>query len=110
MTVTSLISEQPLQNAGVAAGANQEDHEVGRGRQGRFSRTATRVHWIDSCYNNSLELNNAPFVLQMISAEAPVLFAKACEIFIAELSIRAWHYTEENKRRTLQVSFPSSEI
>ena len=42
-------------------------------------------------------------VLQMISAEAPVLFAKAAEIFINELSLRAWIHTEDNKRRTLQV-------
>eukprot|EP01097_Dermamoeba_algensis_P009191 TRINITY_DN6384_c0_g1_i1.p1 TRINITY_DN6384_c0_g1~~TRINITY_DN6384_c0_g1_i1.p1 ORF type:complete len:253 (-),score=60.39 TRINITY_DN6384_c0_g1_i1:71-829(-) len=38
----------------------------------------------------------------MISAEAPVLFAKACEMFILELTLRAWIHTEENKRRTLQ--------
>ena len=38
----------------------------------------------------------------MISAEAPVLFAKAAEIFITELSLRAWIHTEDNKRRTLQ--------
>lgn len=38
----------------------------------------------------------------MISAEAPVLFAKACEIFIIELTHRAWLHTEESKRRTLQ--------
>lgn len=38
----------------------------------------------------------------MISGEAPVLFAKAVEIFISELSLRAWINTEENKRRTLQ--------
>ena len=43
-------------------------------------------------------------VLQMISAEAPVLFAKAAEIFISELSLRAWIHTEDNKRRTLQVN------
>ena len=43
----------------------------------------------------------------MISAEAPVLFAKAAEIFIAELSLRAWIHTEDNKRRTLQVCFIS---
>lgn len=42
--------------------------------------------------------------VQMISAEAPVLFAKACEIFIIELTHRAWQYTEEGKRRTLQKS------
>lgn len=41
--------------------------------------------------------------LQMISAEAPVVFAKACEIFILELTMRAWNLTEDNKRRTLQV-------
>ena len=40
----------------------------------------------------------------MISAEAPALFAKACEMFIAELTYRAWFHTEENKRRTLQRS------
>ncbi|POM61199.1 Nuclear transcription factor Y subunit C-1 [Phytophthora palmivora] len=40
--------------------------------------------------------------VRMISAEAPVLFAKACEMFILELSLRAWIHTEENKRRTLQ--------
>lgn len=40
--------------------------------------------------------------VKMISAEAPVLFAKAAEIFISELSIRAWIHTEDNKRRTLQ--------
>lgn len=43
------------------------------------------------------------FILKMISAEAPVLFAKACELFIIELTHRAWLYTEEGKRRTLQV-------
>ncbi|XP_075853205.1 nuclear transcription factor Y subunit gamma isoform X7 [Microcebus murinus] len=38
----------------------------------------------------------------MISAEAPVLFAKAAQIFITELTLRAWIHTEDNKRRTLQ--------
>lgn len=40
--------------------------------------------------------------VRMISAEAPVLFAKACELFIVELTHRAWIHTEEGKRRTLQ--------
>lgn len=40
----------------------------------------------------------------MISAEAPLLFAKAAEIFIHELTLMAWVFTEENKRRTLQRS------
>lgn len=40
--------------------------------------------------------------VKMISAEAPLLFAKACEIFIHELTLRAWLHTDDNKRRTLQ--------
>ncbi|KAG8069884.1 hypothetical protein GUJ93_ZPchr0006g44722 [Zizania palustris] len=40
--------------------------------------------------------------VRMISAEAPVIFAKACEVFILELTLRSWMHTEENKRRTLQ--------
>ncbi|KAF9578980.1 Golgi Transport [Lunasporangiospora selenospora] len=40
--------------------------------------------------------------VKMISAEAPILFDKGCEIFITELTIRAWIHAEENKRRTLQ--------
>jgi hypothetical protein len=41
--------------------------------------------------------------VKMISAEVPILFAKAAEIFIHELTLRAWLHTEESKRRTLQV-------
>ncbi|XP_065648118.1 nuclear transcription factor Y subunit gamma isoform X2 [Hydra vulgaris] len=40
--------------------------------------------------------------VKMISAEAPILFSKAAEIFISELTLRAWIHTEDNKRRTLQ--------
>ncbi|ANQ09457.1 Uncharacterized protein PCOAH_00047230 [Plasmodium coatneyi] len=39
---------------------------------------------------------------QMISADTPVLLAKACELFIMEMTKNAWKYTEESKRRTLQ--------
>lgn len=42
--------------------------------------------------------------VKMISAEAPILFAKGCDIFITELSMRAWIHAEEHKRRTLQRS------
>ncbi|KAI5967175.1 HAP5 [Candida margitis] len=42
--------------------------------------------------------------VRMISAEAPILFAKGCDIFITELTMRAWIHAEENKRRTLQKS------
>lgn len=40
----------------------------------------------------------------MVSGEAPILFAKACEIFILELTLRAWKFAEDEKRRTLLVS------
>ncbi|CCE65809.1 hypothetical protein TPHA_0N00280 [Tetrapisispora phaffii CBS 4417] len=40
--------------------------------------------------------------VRMISSEAPILFAKACEIFITELTMRSWCVSESNKRRTLQ--------
>ena len=43
----------------------------------------------------------------MIGSEAPVVIAKACELFIRELTLQAWINTEENKRRTLQVCLPS---
>lgn len=46
----------------------------------------------------------------MISAEAPIIFAKACEIFVLELTLRSWMQTEENKRRTLQKSDVASAI
>lgn len=38
----------------------------------------------------------------MVSADTPVLFAKACEIFIMELTLRSWVHARDNKRRTLQ--------
>ncbi|KAF7820825.1 nuclear transcription factor y subunit c-1 [Senna tora] len=38
----------------------------------------------------------------MISAEAPILLSKACEMFIQEMSLRAWMQIEENKRRVIQ--------
>lgn len=40
--------------------------------------------------------------VRMIASESPVVFAKACEMFILELTLRSWSHAEENKRRTLQ--------
>lgn len=37
-----------------------------------------------------------------MSAESPVLLAKASEIFITELSIRSWYNVEESKRRLVR--------
>uniref|UniRef100_A0A915JF41 Transcription factor CBF/NF-Y/archaeal histone domain-containing protein n=1 Tax=Romanomermis culicivorax TaxID=13658 RepID=A0A915JF41_ROMCU len=41
---------------------------------------------------------------QMISGEVTVLFSKAIEMFVEELTLRAWVHTDENKRKTLQKS------
>ena len=38
----------------------------------------------------------------MISAEAPILFAKACEMFIVEMTHKAYFYAAKNNRKTLQ--------
>ena len=43
--------------------------------------------------------------VKMISAEVPILFAKAAELFIQELTIHSWLQTEESRRRTLQVGY-----
>eukprot|EP00608_Synchroma_pusillum_P005074 CAMPEP_0198443252 /NCGR_PEP_ID=MMETSP1452-20131203/69998_1 /TAXON_ID=1181717 /ORGANISM="Synchroma pusillum, Strain CCMP3072" /LENGTH=153 /DNA_ID=CAMNT_0044163883 /DNA_START=47 /DNA_END=508 /DNA_ORIENTATION=+ len=48
--------------------------------------------------------------VRMISAEAPVLFAKACEMFILELTLRSWNYSQRSKRRTLQKEDVSAAI
>ncbi|KAF7035257.1 hypothetical protein CFC21_046170 [Triticum aestivum] len=42
--------------------------------------------------------------VRMISAEAPALFAKACEMFTLEMTMRSWMVTKEDKRRLLQRS------
>jgi nuclear transcription factor Y gamma len=42
--------------------------------------------------------------VRRITGEALVLFEKACEMFIQELTLRAWLHAEEDKRRTLQKS------
>jgi nuclear transcription factor Y gamma len=48
--------------------------------------------------------------VSMISSETPVLFAKACEMFITELTMRSWDIVVANKRKTLQKSDIASAI
>ena len=47
-------------------------------------------------------------LLQMISAEAPVLFAKEAQICITELTLGSWIHTEENQHQTLQLSLTAA--
>lgn len=39
--------------------------------------------------------------VKMISGEAPIVFSKACELFIQELTKRSWTLTLQGKRRIL---------
>ncbi|XP_059638963.1 nuclear transcription factor Y subunit C-4-like [Cornus florida] len=39
--------------------------------------------------------------VKMISGEAPIVFSKACELFIEELTKRSWMMTVQGKRRTI---------
>lgn len=41
------------------------------------------------------------FLTQMISAETPILFAKACEMFIIEMTIKGYYNAEKQERKTL---------
>lgn len=40
--------------------------------------------------------------VKMVANEVPVVFSKACEMFILEMTLKAWNSTEADKRRTLQ--------
>lgn len=73
----------------------------------RCSHLLVRSWVIHVAYSMWVYLTKCDSILtvQMISAEAPVLFAKAAQIFITELTLRAWIHTEDNKRRTLQVRY-----
>jgi len=42
--------------------------------------------------------------VKMIAADAPILFCKACEMFISEITARAFIIADSNKRRTLSRS------
>ena len=56
----------------------------------------------DRCIREGIEPDDKTSVKFMISAEAPLVMSKACELLIRELSVRAWQHTSRNRRRTLQ--------
>ena len=37
--------------------------------------------------------------VRMISIEAPILFSKACELFIIEMTMKAYFYARRDHRR-----------
>lgn len=48
--------------------------------------------------------------VKMISGEAPIVFSKACELFIEELTQRSWMVAMQGKRRTLHKDDVASAI
>lgn len=126
--VSQLQYEQAQAQAAAAAAQeqNQDPNFVGgsfsnvaQGLSGHY-RNIMMTYWQNTI--NSIEHDDHEFKIhqlplarikkvmkadedvKMISAEAPILFAKGCDIFITELTMRAWIHAEENKRRTLQRS------
>jgi hypothetical protein len=39
--------------------------------------------------------------VKMVSGEAPIVFSKACELFIEELTQRSWMVAMQRKKKTL---------
>ncbi|KAJ4822401.1 hypothetical protein Tsubulata_008939 [Turnera subulata] len=73
-----------------------------------WNQQLSAIYNITEYKNNQLplarikKLMKADENVKMISADTPVVFAKACEIFIKELTLRGWLQTEDCNRRTLQ--------
>ncbi|GKV08948.1 hypothetical protein SLEP1_g20517 [Rubroshorea leprosula] len=106
-----------IQSTGQAAGAHQLGYQQIHHQQQQQLQQQLQTFWaqqyqeierVNDFRNHSLPLARIKKIMKadedvrMISAEAPVVFARACEMFILELTLRSWNHTEENKRRTLQ--------
>ncbi|KAG4986999.1 hypothetical protein JHK84_034952 [Glycine max] len=62
------------------------------GRTGPHSLPLARIKKI---------MKNSGEGVKMISGEAPIIFSKACDLFIEELTRRSWIMAIQGKRRTL---------
>ncbi|GMP56523.1 hypothetical protein CsSME_00020972 [Camellia sinensis var. sinensis] len=86
----------------------QQQQQLQQQLQGFWASQYQEIEQTSDFKNHSLPLARIKKIMKadddvrMISAEAPVLFARACEMFTLELTLRSWNHTEENKRRTLQ--------
>ncbi|XP_027121247.1 nuclear transcription factor Y subunit C-3 isoform X1 [Coffea arabica] len=86
----------------------QQQQQLQQQLQNFWANQYQEIEQVTDFKNHSLPLARIKKIMKadedvrMISAEAPVIFARACEMFILELTLRAWNHTEENKRRTLQ--------
>lgn len=86
----------------------QQKQEVQQQLQTFWADRKTEIEQITDCKTHSLPLARIKKIMkadedvQMIAGEAPAVFAKACEMFILELTLRSWLQTRENNRNTLQ--------
>lgn len=87
---------------------HQQQQQLQQQLQTFWANQYQEIEKVNDFKNHSLPLARIKKIMKadedvrMISAEAPVVFARACEMFILELTLRSWNHTEENKRRTLQ--------
>ncbi|KAJ9541246.1 hypothetical protein OSB04_027752 [Centaurea solstitialis] len=86
----------------------QQQQQLQQQLQSFWANQYREIENVNDFKNHSLPLARIKKIMKadedvrMISAEAPIVFARACEMFILELTLRSWNHTEENKRRTLQ--------
>jgi len=86
----------------------QQEQQLQQQLQSFWANQYKEIDKVTDFKNHSLPLARIKKIMKadedvrMISAEAPVIFSRACEMFILELTLRSWNHTEENKRRTLQ--------
>uniref|UniRef100_A0A5B7A1Z0 Putative nuclear transcription factor Y subunit C-9-like isoform X3 n=2 Tax=Davidia involucrata TaxID=16924 RepID=A0A5B7A1Z0_DAVIN len=105
MQSTSQLSQHHLANQHIH---QQQQHQLQQQVQSFWANQYQEIEKVTDFKNHSLPLARIKKIMKadedvrMISAEAPIVFARACEMFILELTLRSWNHTEENKRRTLQ--------
>ncbi|XAR52577.1 hypothetical protein NMG60_11020720 [Bertholletia excelsa] len=116
--VTSVgTTQNPTQPAGAQSAQHhlayqhihqQQQQQLQQQLQSFWANQYQEIEKVTDFKNHSLPLARIKKIMKadedvrMISAEAPIVFARACEMFILELTLRSWNHTEENKRRTLQ--------
>ncbi|XP_047337010.1 nuclear transcription factor Y subunit C-2-like [Impatiens glandulifera] len=112
----STVPDNPLANQQQAAAQNyynlpqQQQNQHDQELQSFWANQMHETEQTTDFKTHSLPLARIKRIMKaeedvrMISAEAPIVLAKACEMFILELTLRSWIHTEENKRRTVQKS------
>eukprot|EP01135_Chromosphaera_perkinsii_P010421 Nk52_evm1s2119 gene=Nk52_evmTU1s2119 len=102
------MSSQPPQVMAAGHSTNQMDSQQQIQSREFWAQQTNEINIAEDFKTGELPLARIKKIMKtdeevkMISAEAPVLFAKACELFILEITMKAWYHTEDNKRRTLQ--------